>query len=141
MTKTGWWSVKFDITLEGEEVRFEDLSESSQEHILECIRDGCVQGEVVEEEAKFVMLLTIYPDSRINHIESEFSIVSRGDSIEELKSRIDELIKAESKAHSFSGECTVEMLIERGGEYYDSDNARVNIDPADRSIKYLDVGV
>lgn len=141
MTKTGWWSVKFDITLEGEEVRFEDLSESSQEHILECIRDGCVQGEVVEEEAKFVILLTIYPDSRINHIESEFSCLAKGDSVEEVKSWIDALIKSKSEVHSFSGECTVEMLIERGGEYYDSDTARVSIDPVDHSIKYLDVGV
>lgn len=49
MTKTGWWSVKFEITLDGEEVRFEDLDECSQEHILECIADGYRQGEVVEE--------------------------------------------------------------------------------------------
>lgn len=49
MTKTGWWVVKFDITLDGETVRFEDLDECSQEHILECIKDGCRQGEVVEE--------------------------------------------------------------------------------------------
>lgn len=40
MTKTGWWVVKFDITLDGETVRFEDLDECSQEHILECIKDG-----------------------------------------------------------------------------------------------------
>jgi len=49
MTKTGWWVVKFDITLEGEESRFEDLDECSQEHILECIKDGCRQGEIVME--------------------------------------------------------------------------------------------
>ena len=49
MTKTGWWNVKFEITLDGENVRFEDLDECSQEHILECIKDGYRQGEVVEE--------------------------------------------------------------------------------------------
>lgn len=49
MTKTGWWTVNFDITLEGESVRFCDLDETSQDHILECIRDGCRQGEVVME--------------------------------------------------------------------------------------------
>ena len=49
MTKTGWWSVNFDITLEGEEVKFEDLDECSQEHILHLIADGYKSGEVVEE--------------------------------------------------------------------------------------------
>ena len=49
MTKTGWWKVKFDLTLEGEEVRFDDLSEESQKHILECIEAGCRQGEIIEE--------------------------------------------------------------------------------------------
>ena len=24
-TKTGWWKVKFDLTLDGEDVRWEDL--------------------------------------------------------------------------------------------------------------------
>ena len=50
MTKTGWWSVDFDITLEGEEVRFEDLDEFSQEHILRNISEGYTNGEVVEED-------------------------------------------------------------------------------------------
>ena len=49
MYKRGWWSVKFDITLDGEEVRFCDLDEVSQEHIAKCILDGCHQGEVIEE--------------------------------------------------------------------------------------------
>ena len=49
MAKSGWWVVNFDITLDGESVRFEDLDECSQEHILECIKDGCRQGEVVEK--------------------------------------------------------------------------------------------
>ena len=50
MMKTGWWSIKFDLTLEGESVRFEDLSEITQEHIADCIREGYIGGEIVEEE-------------------------------------------------------------------------------------------
>lgn len=50
MTKYGWWKVEFDITLDGEEVRFDDLDEYSQEHISQCIQEGYVQGEVVSEE-------------------------------------------------------------------------------------------
>jgi len=56
--KTGWWSVNFDISLfdetEGkrekeEGIRFEDLSETTQEHIINCIKDGCHQGQIVED--------------------------------------------------------------------------------------------
>lgn len=50
MTKNGWWVVKFDITLDGEDIEFEDLDECSQDHILECIKEGYVQGEVVEKD-------------------------------------------------------------------------------------------
>jgi hypothetical protein len=50
MTKTGWWSVDFNITLEGENVRFEDLDECSQEYILRKISEGYTNGEVVEED-------------------------------------------------------------------------------------------
>lgn len=50
MTKTGWWHVKFDITLEGEEIRFDDLDEVSQEHIAKCIQEGYTSGEIVIEE-------------------------------------------------------------------------------------------
>ena len=49
MTKTGWWSVKFDLTLDGENVRFGDLSETTQEHIAELIKEGYWCGEIVEE--------------------------------------------------------------------------------------------
>lgn len=49
MTKTGWWHVKFDLTLEGEEVRWEDLDEASQEHIAERIKEGFCSGEIVIE--------------------------------------------------------------------------------------------
>ena len=48
--KTGWWKVSFELTLGGNKnVRFWDLSETSQKHILKCIKDGCNQGQLVEE--------------------------------------------------------------------------------------------
>ncbi len=46
----GSWSVEFDLTLEGEEVRFDDLDEVTQEHIAECIKDGVVQGEICADD-------------------------------------------------------------------------------------------
>lgn len=49
MTKTGWWKVNFDVTLDGIGIDFGELSEGSREHILSLIADGCVAGEVVEE--------------------------------------------------------------------------------------------
>jgi len=48
-TSLGWWNVKFEITLEGKEIQFIDLSSVSQEHILHCIQEGCMQGEVIED--------------------------------------------------------------------------------------------
>ena len=55
---TGWWKVYFEINLDfegegesecfGEDFRFEYLSEVSREHILNCIREGCTKGEIVE---------------------------------------------------------------------------------------------
>lgn len=49
-TKSGWWHVKFEITLEGEPVRFRDLSECSQDHIANLIKEGYYCGEVIEED-------------------------------------------------------------------------------------------
>lgn len=49
MTKTGWWNVKFELTIEGEPVRWDDLSECTQEHIAAMIREGYHSGEIVEE--------------------------------------------------------------------------------------------
>lgn len=49
MTKYGWWGVDFELTLDGEDVRWEDLDEMTQEHILDCIRNGSFGGEIVEE--------------------------------------------------------------------------------------------
>lgn len=50
MTKTGWWYVKFELTLEGEDVRWEDLDECTQEYIAELIKEGYVGGEICIEE-------------------------------------------------------------------------------------------
>ena len=50
MMKTGWWSIKFELTMEGEEVRWDDLDEATQEHIAECIKEGYTSGEIVTEE-------------------------------------------------------------------------------------------
>lgn len=47
-TKSGWWIVKFDLTLDGESVRWEDLSMDTQAHILEQIDEGYTQGEIIE---------------------------------------------------------------------------------------------
>lgn len=49
MAKSGWWSVSFDLTLEGESVRWDDLDECTQEHIAECIREGYTSGEIYIE--------------------------------------------------------------------------------------------
>lgn len=47
--KRGWWSVKFEITLDGEDdVRLEDLTESTQEHICNSISEGFTSGEINE---------------------------------------------------------------------------------------------
>lgn len=50
MTKLGSWAVNFEIILDGEVIKFEDLSETSQEYILQCIKDDYYSGELVEEE-------------------------------------------------------------------------------------------
>lgn len=52
MTKTGWWSVRFEVTLEGVGIDFDELSDCSQEHILKMIAEGFKSGEVVEEDDK-----------------------------------------------------------------------------------------
>ena len=50
MIKFGWWNVKFDLTIEGEEVRWDDLDECTQEHIADMIKDGYNGGEIVIED-------------------------------------------------------------------------------------------
>lgn len=48
MEKYGWWVVKFELTLDGYSVRWDDLSEATQEHIAHCILEGYTQGEICE---------------------------------------------------------------------------------------------
>ena len=50
--KTGWWKVNFDITLEGLGVDFDELSEDSKRHILALMAQGCVAGEVIENNGE-----------------------------------------------------------------------------------------
>lgn len=50
MIKLGNWAVNFEIILDGEVIKFEDLSEGLQEHILQCIKEDYYSGELVEEE-------------------------------------------------------------------------------------------
>ena len=50
MAKTGWWSIELELTLDGEDVRWDDLDECTQEHIADCIRDGYISGEICEED-------------------------------------------------------------------------------------------
>ena len=38
------WSVNFEITINGEEAKFEDLSEIAQEYILDCIKNDSYSG-------------------------------------------------------------------------------------------------
>lgn len=49
VTKLGSWGITFDISLDGETMDFESLSESTQEHIIELIKEGYYSGEIVEE--------------------------------------------------------------------------------------------
>lgn len=49
MAKNGWWGVNFELTLNGEKVYWDDLDEATQEHIIECIKDGYYGGEIIVE--------------------------------------------------------------------------------------------
>jgi hypothetical protein len=48
--KTGWWRVKIELTLEGKEILWRDLSDLTREHIVQSLMDDCYQGEIVEKE-------------------------------------------------------------------------------------------
>lgn len=48
--KYGWCHVTLDLTIEGEKVRWDDLSETTQEHIAAMILEGYGSIEIVEEE-------------------------------------------------------------------------------------------
>jgi DNA-directed RNA polymerase subunit RPC12/RpoP len=49
MTRLDQWHVKFDLTPDGEEVRWDDLDECTQEHIAECVKESYTGGEIVME--------------------------------------------------------------------------------------------
>lgn len=44
--KTGFWSVKFELTLDGQSVRWEDLPETAQSDILAMIANDYLSGEL-----------------------------------------------------------------------------------------------
>ena len=46
----GWWSISMQLSLNDEKVYFEDLSETSQEHISQMILKGYTSGELNEED-------------------------------------------------------------------------------------------
>lgn len=48
--KRGWWKVRFDVTLDGIEIDFDELSARSKRKIQAMLAQGCVAGEIVEEE-------------------------------------------------------------------------------------------
>lgn len=76
----GSWSVEFDLTLEGEEVSFDDLSETTQEHIADCIGEGYHNGEIVEYDEEDEMLTGWW------HVSFDLSLDDKGDNL-----RLDDL--------------------------------------------------
>ena len=46
--KSGTWSVTLELVLDGVEVRWDDLSECTQEHIANMIKEGYVAGDIYE---------------------------------------------------------------------------------------------
>lgn len=49
MEKYGFWHITFEATLEGEEVRWDDLDECTQEYIAQRIAEGYTSGEICME--------------------------------------------------------------------------------------------
>lgn len=49
--KYGWWNIQdLKVKLEGVDFLFSDLSEESQNHIIELVQDGYTQGQIIEED-------------------------------------------------------------------------------------------
>lgn len=88
MMKTGWWSVKFELTLEGEEIRWDDLDECTQEHIAECIKEGYTSGEIIieddeeDEEFCYGMTLRDFENTNVFYYADVVSIVCNGEEID-----------------------------------------------------------
>ena len=49
MVRKGSWHVEFELSLDGKDVEFEELSEETQKYITEQILDGYVGGWIEEE--------------------------------------------------------------------------------------------
>lgn len=48
--KSGWWKVRFEVTLDGVEIDFDELSAENKRKINKMVGQGCVAGEIQEEE-------------------------------------------------------------------------------------------
>ncbi len=48
--KQGWWKVRFDVTLDGIGIDFDELSAQSKKKIQAMLAQGCVAGEIVEDD-------------------------------------------------------------------------------------------
>ena len=46
--KCGSWYVTLELVLDGVEVRWDDLSEYTQEHIANMIKEGYIAGDIYE---------------------------------------------------------------------------------------------
>lgn len=50
MMKRGWWRIGFDVTLDGIGIDFDELSIQSKRKIQAMLAQGCVAGEIEEQE-------------------------------------------------------------------------------------------
>lgn len=50
MMKRGWWRIRFDVTLDGIGIDFDELSTQSKRKIQAMLAQGCVAGEIEEQE-------------------------------------------------------------------------------------------
>ena len=47
VTKTGWWKLNWESTSTPD---LTELNDIDLEHIAECIKQGCTEGQIVQEE-------------------------------------------------------------------------------------------
>ncbi len=57
MERKGSWHVEFTISVNGQDVDFEDLSEETQKYITEQILDGYVGGWIEEEVDNWMKIM------------------------------------------------------------------------------------
>lgn len=48
--KRGWWKIRFDVTLDGIGIDFDELPLESKKKIQALLAQGCVAGEIIEIE-------------------------------------------------------------------------------------------